>query len=82
MALRIVMGGGHRSHAEHAQMMVRKIEALQERSPHHHPRPKGIALHQAVYPSLCEDCGETYWSREEWTNHIGCRGVRTKGAGF
>lgn len=45
------------------------------------PRPRGIAVHTVLYAQRCDDCGQTYWSRDSWGSHVGCQGLK-KGAGF
>lgn len=79
----IIIGASAIDRSEHAKHVVRKILA-QESDPKY-PRqasPIGVAAHLARFPHTCDDCGETYWDRDEYGHsHLGCRGVR-KGMGF
>lgn len=46
--------------------------------------PHGIATYSAQIPETCDDCGETYWHRNDemgWFPHLGCKG-KNKGLGF
>lgn len=74
------------SNAEaHARALVRKIDKHNLDNTYE-PKPYGIAHYSAVMPEVCDDCGQTYWTRQgkEWTSHIGCTGAPPKGgaAGF
>ena len=54
--------------AEHAKKVVAEAQA-KSRS------PIGVPAHTARVASVCEDCGETYWHRNDeygWFAHIGC----------
>lgn len=68
---------------DHARTLVRKIEENNLEATHK-PKPRGVPHYAAVLPEVCEDCGKTYWTRNEWTSHIGCAGAPPKGgaAGF
>jgi len=55
--------------ADHAKKLI--IEA-EQRSKH----PRGIARHSAQVAQLCDDCGDTFWHRDDeygWFTHIGCK---------
>lgn len=65
---------------EHA----RDLHIALEQNDLHHPhraRPRGVPFHAARYPRTCDDCGQTYWSMDEWGAHIGCTGSKRR-AGF
>lgn len=68
---------------EHAQKV---IKAQEEWLYKHRPgqiNPRGVAVHMTLHPIKCDDCGETYWSRDEYGSHISCKGPRPKqAAGF
>lgn len=72
----IIIGADSLTRAEHARTVITKI-AQQEADPSHPHRalPMGVAHHLARYPRICDDCGLTYWSRDEWGSHIMCKGV-------
>ncbi len=46
--------------------------------------PRLGAVSRAVTPSLCDDCGDTYWSQiDTWVPHLDCQKGAPKGkAGF
>lgn len=67
--------------AEHAKKVLKAIDAYEERYPRHAPA-KGISNHLAQFAKLCDDCGNTYWSRDEYGMHIGCKGFVQKKTGF
>lgn len=78
----IILGTNSIDRTEHARAVVKKI-ARQEADPNL-PRqaiPLGIAHHLARYPKVCDDCGQTYWSQDEWGSHLGCRGEQ-RSTGF
>lgn len=79
----IILGASAVDRTEHARRVLKKI-AAQEENPHS-PRqanPIGIASHLARFPHVCDDCGETYWDRDEYgVAHLGCRGLR-RATGF
>jgi hypothetical protein len=80
--LTIIYGDDRSAREEHAKALVEKIEKHQLESTHS-PMPRGIAVHLARYPLACEDCGETYWSKDAYGTHMGCRGEPKKqAAGF
>lgn len=70
--------GDEASH--HAKRIIKSLESHADVYPHL-AVPKGVAHHSAQYPLMCDDCGETYWSRDQYGSHIGCRGER-KEIGF
>ena len=63
--------------AEHAKTVVTEAQAKSR-------MPMGIPAHTAHTPSMCEDCGETYWHQYDeyqWFPHIGCKNGK-KATGF
>jgi len=79
----IILGSSAIDRTEHARRVVRKIEQ-QETDPQYpkQAKPIGIADHLARFPHVCDDCGDTYWDRDEYgMSHLGCKGLK-KGTGF
>ena len=63
-------------HAEdisnHARLMLRAIHKDDMENPRD-AKPRVASVNAAVYPHTCDDCGGTYWDRDEWGHsHIGC----------
>jgi formylmethanofuran dehydrogenase subunit E len=66
---------------EHARQLIVKINERENKDVYD-PKPKDVAHHSAVTPVLCEECGETFWSKNRYSeNHIDCKGPQ-KGIGF
>ncbi len=81
--MRIITDAEGVSSEDHAKKIVQAIRQ-HELTPRHSPRdimPIGISKYQAHFPIMCDDCGETYWSRDEYGSHLGCKGV-TRNTGF
>lgn len=80
--MKIIMGEeGHVLEA-HAKQMIRSLEKYEIKHPTQ-AKPRGVANHAAHFPLLCTECGLSYWSRDEYASHIGCKGVPPKqSAGF
>ena len=68
------MGDGVSRTSDHARAVVRYLDSVDAKDPGNAP-PKGVPHHLAAHPQVCEDCGKTYWSRERWAAHLGCKGV-------
>lgn len=81
--MKIIYGDNRSTVTEHAATVVKKIQQ-QEADPSYpkHAMPIGIAHHLALYPKACDECGVTYWSKDEWGSHIGCRGYVRGETGF
>lgn len=68
--------------ASHARSLLRAIEKNDLKFPMQ-ANPRGIARHTAHHPILCDDCGVTFWSRDEYGTHVACKGTPKQfGAGF
>lgn len=55
----------------HAREAVAKINAAGFDP--YNPRPVGVAHHSALYPNTCDECGETFWARDQWATHRKCK---------
>lgn len=80
--MRILLGPDAVDRTEHARHVIKKI-TKQESDPQYPKNavPIGIAQHLARYPNQCDDCGQTYWGKDEYSSHLGCRGP-IKNTGF
>lgn len=68
--------------AEHARSLLKAIEEQQKKRPWE-IMPRGIPYHTSVYPLRCDDCDKTFWSKDSYGVHIGCKGAPDKKiAGF
>ncbi len=68
---------------EHARRMLRAREVAESNTRNAmHIVPRGVAVHRAQYPSTCDECGESYWSADEYASHIRCPGPPKAQAGF
>lgn len=75
--MRIIMDARSENISEHARKIVNEAK-MKNNSPY------GIAKHSAQVPSVCEDCGKTYWHRDDeyvYFPHVGCEAGK-KGMGF
>ena len=75
--MKIIFSSNRDSIADHARVLVVKAQK-------NDAAPKGVAAHSARVPNVCEDCGVTYWHRDDpyvFFPHVGCRGAKN-GAGF
>lgn len=73
--MKIIFGESQDRIEEHASALIAKYNQSD---------PIGIAHYSAQVPQICDDCGETYWHRNDpygWFPHIGCKGTKAK-AGF
>ncbi len=64
--------------AEHARLVVSEAKAKSR-------APVGVPVHAAQVPTTCDDCGETYWHKDDpygWFPHIGCKHKNGKNLGF
>jgi hypothetical protein len=77
--MKIIFGVSSFDVERHAAAVIRQIN--NEKHNNFDPKPRGVAHTLAVMPVLCDDCGCTFWARDPYASHIGCRGFR-KGAGF
>jgi hypothetical protein len=75
--MKIVFDEGKLPISEHAQMIVRALGREDNKYPGR-AKPLGVAHHTARFPIVCTDCGVTYWSRDEYASHIGCKGEPPK----
>lgn len=73
--MKIILGANAVDRTAHAKRVVRKLRS--EDADPRNIRPMGVAYTTAVYPHRCDDCGEQFWSQDQWgAAHIGCRGER------
>lgn len=75
--LRIIFGTTRAELEEHAKEHLLSQRAYDKKNPHR-VQPRGVPYHLTQYPLLCDDCGETYWSRDEYGAHLKCN--KGKGA--
>lgn len=78
--MKILWGHDSGDTARHAKNLIRAIQRYQDKQVTE-PKPKDVPNHMAQHPLICDDCGETYWSRDQWGSHITCKGVK-KEIGF
>lgn len=72
-----------RALASHAQRQLREAWRNDERHvASHNIIPRGVPIHATRYPIFCDDCGNTYWSRDPFADHVGCPGAGKVRAGF
>lgn len=80
--LRVVFGEERGVVADHAKSLLKALAKSEMQFPSR-AKPRGIAHHTAHFPILCDDCGQTFWSRDEFGSHLGCKGApKSFGAGF
>lgn len=71
--MKIIFGKDNQAISDHAQSMLKAMEKDSIRHPLAYMAPKGVAYHTAQNPIFCDDCGETYWARDQYAAHVGCR---------
>lgn len=66
---------------DHARDVVAHLTKMSRKPSVHDVRPIGIAHYRAQFPIECEECGLTFWARDPFASHRGCKGEQ-KGTGF
>jgi hypothetical protein len=69
--MKIIFGNNKFEIEDHAKKVMKSIEKEELKFPRR-VIPIGVAIHTVRYPLICDDCGETYWSRDEYGSHIKC----------
>lgn len=79
--LKIVFGVERAEIEKHARSLLRAQEEYESKNPFR-ATPRGIAFYASHFPISCDDCGKTFWGRNEWAAHPGCKGTPEKKMGF
>jgi len=75
MPLQIIIEKDDTTTVEHAKAYARVLYDARGVNTYE-PNSKGVALHLAQCPTVCDDCGEDYWARNEYAAHRGCKGEK------
>jgi hypothetical protein len=69
--MKIIFGNNKFEIEEHAKEVISSIKNEEMRYPRR-SIPMGIPFHAVRYPFVCDDCGESYWSNNEYGQHVKC----------
>jgi len=69
--VKIIRGADSERLAIHARSVLKGLEDYDRRHPQY-AKPRDCGSYSAVFPILCDECGETFWARDQYSSHKRC----------
>lgn len=63
--------------SEHAARLIRSLQEYEDKYPHA-ASPRNVSDYAAVFPVICDNCGDTFWANSPHAIHPRCRGTRSQ----